>query len=703
MPGGIDPTISLRLHPEPPTPEELENMKDIDPTEAGIFLHKLYTITSEGNEILIKLGASTGCRWGDTAAAIYTASGDSSVCAAGLYFHSVLGSTDVKYIMKHWFNEPSVGVKPGDAFFANTPFYRGTHPPDMAIYSPVFFKGKLVCWIGAIVHSGECGACEPGGMPSGSRSMYDEGIQIPPMKIAENYVLKEDIVNYMNHVTRDPRAMTLDIKARMACLRVAEKRLMPVIEKVSPEYVIGALRYIIQATGDAVQKRIGSWNDGTFSSSQFVDAVGILPRLMKASCTLEKKDEHLYFNFDGTSPEVLDRVANSPGVGVIGVNAVYLLGHLFHDIPHNSGVFEPMSFKMPVGSMANASRESPKAGCAYVHEACSLVVQNVLNQLIYATNPDRVECPGNRGFDTTSYGGINQYGDPFADAGAEMNGIGFGARSNRDGVNVAGAYFAPMTSEPGEIESLESGLPFLYLYRGFHEDSCGHGMYRGGVGMDYAIQIHDSPVISIGSWGFGSLITNSEGLFGGYGVPALPYISIHDNNLKEMQQNSDDKIPGSARELYESGAIKGKYRWRGYPAVADPAKEGDLVVGGTGGGGAYGDPLNRDPLAIMKDIEEGVISHWVARNVYKIVYDEKALEVDEEKTRKLRDKERAGRKRRGQKYSDFEKVWLKKKPSEEVLEFYGDWPIKKYKTFDYFGPWPGVKKIQKGEPVGAGT
>jgi acetone carboxylase alpha subunit len=126
--------------------------------------------------------------------------------------------------------------------------------------------------------------------------------------------------------------------------------------------------------------------------------------------------------------------------------------------------------------------------------------------------------------------------------------------------------------------------------------------------------------------------------------------------------------------------------------MAEPAKEGDMVVGGTGGGGGYGDPLNRDPKAIMRDIEDSVISHWVARNVYKVAYDEKALEVNEEQTRRLREQERAARKKRAMKFPEFEKRWLKKKPSDQVLEFYGDWPVKKYASFSYFGPWPGAKK-----------
>ena len=95
MPAGIDFEIRTKFHPEKPTQEEIEYMKDLDPTFAGILSHKILTIASEGNETLLKLGASSGCRWGDTALAIYTNSGDNAVCATGLYFHTVLGCNRV--------------------------------------------------------------------------------------------------------------------------------------------------------------------------------------------------------------------------------------------------------------------------------------------------------------------------------------------------------------------------------------------------------------------------------------------------------------------------------------------------------------------------------------------------------------------------------------------------------------------------------
>jgi len=140
--------------------------------------------------------------------------------------------------------------------------------------------------------------------------------------------------------------------------------------------------------------------------------------------------------------------------------------------------------------------------------------------------------------------------------------------------------------------------------------------------------------------------------------------------------------------LYQEQAIKGNYRLRGYPCVAEPTREGDLVAGGTGGGGGYGDPIERDPSLVMADLAKGAISHWAARNVYKVVYDETRLAVDEKKTGSLREQERKDRKTRGRRFAEFEKEWAKKKPGDETLEFYGAWPTPGNETFDYFGHWP---------------
>ena len=560
MAGGIDYEVRTKFHPEPPTPEEKEGMDRIDPTLAGIFGHKLLTIAMEGNEMVIKLGASTGCRWGDTAVAIYTASGDNAMCATGLYFHAVLGTLSVKYIIKHWLNDPAVGVKPGDAFFSNDPFYAGVHAADMGIFAPVFYRDKLICFVGAIVHSGECGACEPGGMPTTSKSIYDEGIQFPPTKIAENYTLREDLLNAMNHMVRDPRVLTLDIKARMAALRVVEKRLQAAVKKVGEQQFISMLRYMIDIATEGAKKKIREWNDGTFKHTEILDSVGPISQAMKISLTLEKKGDTLYFDYDGTSPEVRDLASNAIPIGIMAIQMTYWMAHLFSDLPHNTGLLVPLRYKMPDGSMINATRESPKAGSPFTMNLNRQILWQVIQKVIFSTMKEMVLAQPAHTFNTVVYGGINQYGAPFADAGAEMNADGYGARFDKDGVNSAGASFAPMSSEPGEVESLESALPFLYLYRSLHRDSCGHGKFRGGVGMDYAISVYDVPGIAFGSWGFNSKATINQGLFGGYGSPVMPFVRISNTNLKELFNSPDAKditLPSKSWMTYEKRGIRG--------------------------------------------------------------------------------------------------------------------------------------------------
>jgi acetophenone carboxylase len=599
----------------------------------------------------------------------------------------VLGTLSVKYIVKHWLNNPAVGVKPGDAFFSNDPFYAGVHAADMGIFAPVFYRSKLVCFVGAIVHSGECGACEPGGMPTTSKSIYDEGIQFPPTKIAENYTLREDLLNAMNHMVRDPRVLTLDIKARMAALRVVEKRIQAVVEKVGLQQFLSMLRYMIDIAAEGAKKKIGEWNDGTFKHVEILDAVGPISKAMKISLTLEKRGDTLYFDYDGTSPEVMDLASNAIPIGIMAIQMTYWMAHLFSDLPHNTGLLVPLRYKMPDGSMINASRESPKAGSPFTMNLNRQIAWQAVQKVIFSTMKELVLAQPGHTFNTVVYGGLNQYGAPFADAGAEMNSDGYGARFDKDGVNVAGASFAPMSSEPGEVESLEASLPFLYLYRSFHRDSCGQGKFRGGVGMDYAISVYDVPGIAFGSWGFNSKGTINQGLFGGYASPVMPFVRISNTNLKELFGSPEIKLPSRSWMTYEERIIGGAYEADKYPSPPRPVKAYDIVAGGTAGGGGYGDPIERDPSLVMKDLEEGIISHRVAKDIYRVAYNQETLLVDQEKTKAFRKAEKEDRKKRGMKYSDFEREWIKVKPDQEILQFYGDWPETRYKYFSYFGKW----------------
>src|SRR5690606_19761918 len=114
--------------------------------------------------------------------------------------------------------------------------------------------------------------------------------------------------------------------------------------------------------------------------------------------------------------------------------------------------------------------------------------------------------------------------------------------------------------------------------------------------------------------------------------------------------------------MVKERTIKGEYLIEGNIRDARPYQRGDIFIGSSPGGGGYGDVLERDPEAVIQDLENGFISEWVAKNVYKVVYDPETRILDEEATQKAREQEREARKRRGQPFDQFMEEWSKKRP-----------------------------------------
>jgi N-methylhydantoinase B/oxoprolinase/acetone carboxylase alpha subunit len=670
---GRDSEIQKRIKPEPPTPLEEKCMEKIESIDLAIFSHKMHMISIECKENLVKTGGSTGCRWGDVGFSIFTTSGDLAMAATGIWFHTVLGQIPLKYIIKHWANDPSVGIKEGDAFFCNDPYYLGVHGADMIVYTPAFYKGELVCWVGAVIHTGENGSCEPGGAPLSSRSRYDEGLLVPPIKISENNVIREDILNMFSHMVRDPRTLILDIKARISTCRLGERRISDVIEKKGKEFFIGALRKLILTTGEAAKTKLRKLNDGVYRQPRWVDTIGIKDALLKVMVTFEKRGDHLYLDLTDTSPEVPDRGINTFWMGIVGLCSVYLCGYLFWDLPANGGLLETLDWNIPERTIVNPNPEAPTGTSPFVQVSFEHALSINGAKMLYDFDKDRACACWFRGFNMPYFGGLNQWGEPIADMGAEINAGGHGGRRDMDGVDVAGAFFATL-SDCGEVEEIEIERPFLYPYRRFFKNNLGHGKFRGGAGMDYAIMVKNVPWLFLGLMGFGSKIPSTQGLFGGYAIPTIPFIKVRNNNLLQMMKESDSSIPYSTVSLLEERSVKGVYQFSSIPSVIDMFGEGDIIACSSGGGGGYGDVLERDPELVIKDLRDGIISHSIAKNVYKVVYDPKTLILDKEKTEELRQRERAERKTRGVPYHEFEKEWLKKKPKDEVLQFFGPWP-----------------------------
>lgn len=671
---GRDHEVVSRLRPEPMTAEEIAAQSAVEETEFEIFRHKMDMIVRESWQTTQKLGASMGMRWGDVAFGVYTTSGDLAICATGIYFHAVLSQIPVKYIVKHMVDDPSIGLKEGDAFFFNDPYYGGIHGSDMGLVVPVFANGKLICFVGAAVHTGECGGSEPGGMVLGARSHYDEGLRVPPIKIAENFVVREDLMTFLATMTREPRTMVLDIKARLAASRIAERRISQVIADKGERFFIGALRRILTVTGEAARKKISQLNDGVYRQPRFLDTTGPDGGLLRINIEARKQGDKLKLSLKGSSPMLKDRPMNCFFQGVLGSTMIYYCGWFFHDLPANNALLDFLEWEFDDDSLVNASGE---AAVSYAPTVANCYVQGMFMlgaRMMYAIDPSHAVAAWHTGFNATIVAGINQHGDPLADNLPEVNASGMGGRPGDDGINVAGAFFATMT-DCADIEDTESSRPIVYTFRNFFSNSYGHGKYRGGSGVGFGLMVKNVPWLAVGGFGVGSRFPTTLGVFGGRASPPGFAQGVRGSNLSGLLAEGGKDLPRNLAEVYDpANPEQGARQYLGLAQRPLVYSEGDTVYSVVNGGAGYGDLLDRDPKLVVKDVRDGVTSRDDAHRVYRVAFDEKTLAVDEAATRTLRQAAREERLRRAKPYAEFVKEWEKLRPPAEVLTYYGPYP-----------------------------
>jgi acetophenone carboxylase len=270
--------------------------------------------------------------------------------------------------------------------------------------------------------------------------------------------------------------------------------------------------------------------------------------------------------------------------------------------------------------------------------------------------------------------GENQWGALIADFIAlALNTEGHGARSDMDGVDAFGFSHCPSGRAP-DVEDIETEFQIFNLLAKFHKDSCGFGKYRGGSGTEIVHVINYVDRALYASNIKGSKIRNCIGLFGGYPPATLPGVEVNHTDLWEKMKRGDRDLPSDVMKLISERPVKGEYDMGSMVKEMHLIANGDLWSVGNGGGGGYGDVLERDPEMVMEDVRNEIISHRTAEKVYRVAYNPETLEVDYDRTNDLRQKEREDRKARGLSWAEFEKEWSQLRPTEEAMDFYGSWP-----------------------------
>jgi len=664
----------LEIKLEPTTEEEKEAMDKISAIDYAIQSNRLETICEEGKEVLTRLGVSEALQAGDCIVGIYTAQGDMGCAASGTYVHIATGVVPIKYILKYFKDDPTVGIKDGDFFFCNEAIHGGIHNPDQLGILPVFYGGKLVCWIASASHEPETGGIKPGGLIPSARTRYDEGLKVPPMKIGENFTLRRDIMDMFKNMVRDERQQAVDTAAKAtACYRIRE-RLVELMDQKGGEFIVGLLRMLADATTTAVKERISQLLDGTYRCASFVDNVGSELSLLRLYCTLHKKGDRIKIDFTGTSPNVPYSLNAFPHI-VKAHMASMICQYIFCDMPVSGGILDPIDIYAPENTCLNAPLESAISSSVMLSAYAVRPVHQCFNKMMFGTPlREHVANPLAAAAKCYLYGGINQWGLNTAGLhGSIMNSVGGGARIDKDGIDACGFWWSGM-ADAVDIEHEELQYPFFHLFRKVAIDQGGPGKHRGGSGVSAGLVIHDTPQFYFATAGISYKFPIDTGLFGGYSAGVSPIVGLFEgSDAMEMLQKGDKNIPTTFHDLVIKKSIKGNYSLHVMDEGHTYSKGGIAAIEGVSGGG-YGDVLERDPDLVMNDIRKVITSPWAARNVYHVAYDEETRVVDYEKTKELRKKERQERIKRGKKYEEFEKEWLKKRPPEEALKYFGNWP-----------------------------
>jgi acetophenone carboxylase len=672
------PTLAEKLQwlkPAPATDFETECVRTIRPGDYEIGVQITNDILDEAMEIFVRSSRSYFGVSGDSMVAIFTAEGDLINASCGTYLHAIIQPIIIKFILKHYKNNP--GIRNGDVFYTNDALYGGIHNPDQVAIMPVFHQGRLIAWATAALHTTETGAVEPGGMPVSAKSRFEEGLNMPPIKIGENFELRNDFLEFYSvYGLRAPAMFISDLRARCTTADRVRVRLLEQVEKRGVEFIVGLMRRMLDVAEAGAYKKVRGLPDGKFRSVVFNDAIGWTPALVRACfLTITKRGDRLTFDFNGTSPENPSSY-NVHTQAVVGHIANYMYEYFFPDLPICSSTFAPIDFVFPEGILLNPDKLAATSCCVYIGMQTRCAAQNCFAKMMYGTTHGWAQVVAPPGSQHTAQicSGHSQWHLAVSDVlSFSLNTQGQGGRAASDGMDAYGFAWCAFGRAP-DCEQVEGELPLTITLSQHWKDSSGAGRNRGGSGAVQQWMIHKVPEMVSLCMGNGSKVPLGQPLFGGYASTPIPGISVKKADLLSRMKAGDPELVLDHRAVFENRNIKGDWKFELIARTPNVFSEGDLLFGFSGGGPGYGDPLERDPQSIIEDLKKNVISDWTATNIYKVVLNGEARKVDQASTEELRANERRARVARGKPYEEFVADWSKLSPPKEILQYYGTWP-----------------------------
>ena len=467
-------------------------------------------------------------------------------------------------------------IAPGDIFIMNDSYLQGTHLHDITAVGPIFYEGELVGFGAARAHWGDIGAIDPGSV-MGSTNIYQEGLRLGPTRIVR---AGEPIREWFDHLrlnTRLPEVSIGDLNAQIASIRTGQQRLAQLLDRIGTEVYRSACQNIFEQAHRLDREAIAELADGTYYREGFLDDDGVGNGPIKIALALTISGEEMLIDLSGTSGPV----PGSVNCGAVQTESLLRLAYKTMITPDRAitgGSFETMKVKIPQSCLFNA--QEPVA-CEWYFTGLGLLADLMISCMSEAV-PDRATAA--------------HYGDSMVSCffsvdpsrgqwiAIEPTAGGWGARVDGDGesalINLVNGSFRNISAEVYETK-----FPIRVEEFALRRDSGGAGKWRGGCGVVRRFKLLES---CFGALWFDRSVSTAWGLAGG-GDGAAPK-----NTISFPDGTEEHPLKMRAREL----------------------PSGTVVETRTGGGGGYGDPLERARELVTRDVRQGYVSEEAARKEY---------------------------------------------------------------------------------------
>jgi N-methylhydantoinase B len=624
----IDPRLQLHTEAD----------KKIDPVTYEVVRHAMWNVNVEHGNIIMKISGSPICAYGhDFNPCLLDHQGDFVFFGPFLQYLGSAASSSVKWTLENRSENP--GIEDGDIFLTNDPWIGATHQSDVTLIAPVFWEGKLFCWVGNTLHQWDLGGTSPGGFNPTAHDVFWEAGCIPPIKIVERGRLRKDLEEEYIRRSRMPQLVALDLRAEISGCNVARERLLRLLKRYGPATIKGVMRKLQNDSEKAFLARLKTIADGTWREVGWIELAHPEDRHVYRNClTLRKRGDKLTFSNEGTDPQT--GTLNCTMVAWRGAIASMICAQmLFDQMFVVEGAYRHMEFEALPGTLTCATYPAAvsAAPALTLLQTIALAGLVISKMLACSSDPElRKEvqsCMGAAMYPVSAFSGIDQRGNPFASFLLDPVGAALAGLSWRDGVDTGGWPWDLQSTMPN-VEEQELFYPILYLWRREVPDSGGAGKFRGGNSAELAFIPHKTDRLTLFT-ATGHAAAPPPSLFGGF-PPSTNRYTIKRKARAWESALETGKLPSDLAEL--SGTVE----YLPPKAFNVPQPAGDVFVVSWAGAGGYGDPLERDPELVRQDILNGTVSAEWAQEVYKIVLDSDG-NIDAAATARRRQERRAQR------------------------------------------------------------